>query len=125
MAGQRYPRAARLSGKPAFDAVFAAPMRLNGACFRLHARASAAAPRLGLAITRRTAPRAVDRNRLRRHARESFRRERTQLHGYDIVLVAKPAAPTASAARLRQDLAQLFQRLRALNADAAAGKMPG
>ena len=112
MGSQRFPRAARLVSKPQFDAVFAAGLRQHSDYFRVHALAGTGAPaRLGLAIAKRVARRAVDRNRLKRVAREAFRCRDPALDGYDLVLHAKDAAVPATIAALRADLARLFQRL--------------
>ena len=95
---------------------------MHGRCFRLHWRA-AEATRLGLAVSRKVSPRAVDRNRIKRIARDAFRRERHALPGGDCVLVARPEAARATAAELRADLERLWQRVRALKPTDAAGTM--
>ena len=46
--------------------------------------------RLGLAISKKNAKRAVDRNRIKRLIRESFRQNREKLPGIDLVVMAKP-----------------------------------
>jgi ribonuclease P protein component len=66
--------------------------------------------RLGLTISRRAAKKAVDRNKLKRLARESFRMQ--QLPNWDFVVMAKPGAAAAASALLRQSLDQHFERLR-------------
>lgn len=65
--------------------------------------------RLGLAISRRTAPRAVDRNRLRRLARESFRQ--LELAPLDYVVMARRDAVGAESQSLRISLDRHFTRL--------------
>ena len=57
-------------------------------------------PRLGLAIAKKCARRAVDRNRLKRLARESFRRAYQRLPGVDIVVLCAQGAPRESNRRL-------------------------
>ena len=65
--------------------------------------------RLGLAISKRVAPRAVDRNRLRRLARESFRlAEHASL---DYVVMANRDATAAANQALRNSLDRHFARL--------------
>ena len=44
-------------------------------------------PRLGVVASRRVLRRATDRNRAKRHVRESFRHARGRLPNYDIVIV--------------------------------------
>ena len=68
--------------------------------------------RLGLTISRRVAKRAVDRNRLKRLARESFRAQRA-LPAFDFVVVAKPGAEQSDREALRASLDRHFERLRA------------
>ncbi|MGE5240883.1 MAG: ribonuclease P protein component [Bacteroidota bacterium] len=65
--------------------------------------------RLGIVISRRVSPRAVIRNRVKRHIRESFRHSHTKLSGLDIVVVANPTAAQASAERLRGSLQQMWE----------------
>jgi ribonuclease P protein component len=65
--------------------------------------------RLGLAISRRVAPRAVDRNRLRRLARESFRQ--LTLAPLDYVVMARKDALKAPNPTVRGSLDQHFVRL--------------
>jgi len=52
--------------------------------------------RLGMAVAKKCARRAVDRNRLKRLARESFRQHKHSMAGFDIVLLARLASVTAS-----------------------------
>lgn len=63
--------------------------------------------RLGLAISRKAARRAVDRNRLKRIAREAFRHRPTE-SPVDIVVFAKPAARLEHRLRLRLSLDRHF-----------------
>jgi ribonuclease P protein component len=55
------------------------------------ARRPAGPPRLGILISRKHAPRAVDRNRIKRSIREAFRHEQAQLGSIDL-LVRPPHA---------------------------------
>lgn len=43
-------------------------------------------PRLGMIVGKRQLPRAVDRNRIKRLIRDSFRKARARLPGFDIVV---------------------------------------
>ena len=45
--------------------------------------------RLGLAIAKKQIPRAVDRNRIKRLIRESFRVQRRNINSFDIVVMAR------------------------------------
>src|SRR6056297_1670557 len=66
--------------------------------------------RLGLAIAKRVARRAVDRNRIRRIARETFRRRRHSMRPVDFVVLAKPPAAEADSRTLKLALEQLWLR---------------
>jgi ribonuclease P protein component len=122
--GARFPREARLLRPAEFKACFDARQSLSGRLFRLHLRAPApAAARLGLAVSRKVSPHAVIRNRIKRIARDSFRRARSGLPPVDVVLLAKREAASASAAELRADLATLWRRLLTLKPLAREGTM--
>ena len=53
-------------------------------------------PRLGLAISKKHAKRAVDRNRIKRITRESFRLHQMMLPKADFVVMAKPVTKSLS-----------------------------
>lgn len=107
-----FPRSARLTASADFQRVFSGAERVADRYFTLLIRPNAlAGARLGLAISRRKAPRAVDRNRLKRIARDTFRRHRHCIGGCDIVLIGKPVARHASRAELNRSLERLWQRV--------------
>lgn len=110
--GEGFPRAARLLGSAEFQRVFAGATRVADRYFTILARPNGIGrPRLGLAVSRRTARRAVQRNRLRRLVRETFRRRQAALPAVDLVVIAKPTAVAASAPRLHQALETLWSRV--------------
>lgn len=105
-----FPPAKRLLSATEFGRVFAEPVRAGDRFFTLLARPNGVGTaRLGLTISRRTAKRAVDRNRIKRLARESFRQQ-VDLPACDFVLLAKPPAVTADAADLRASLERLLKQ---------------
>lgn len=67
--------------------------------------------RLGIAVSRKVSPRAVDRNRLRRLIRDSFRHRQHELAGLDVVVMAQTAARKAQSVRLRDSLANHWQTI--------------
>lgn len=105
----RLPRTARLLDRAQFKAVFDARRSRGTPCFRVHYAPSEGA-RLGIAVSRRVSKRAVDRNRIKRQVRESFRLWRDKLEPMDYVVVARSAARVADRRVLREQLEQLWQR---------------
>lgn len=69
--------------------------------------------RLGVAVSRRVSPRAVERNRIKRQIRETFRLEAAQLGGLDVVVVAHGAAAGMTNEELRAALRRHWQRITA------------
>lgn len=87
-----------LKGRRARDAYFAVYAQANGK----------AAARLGITVSRRVSLKAVERNRIKRQIRESFRRAQTSLAGRDVVVAASAPASRAANVELRRSLSQLW-----------------
>ena len=62
--------------------------------------------RLGLAISKKAIRLSVDRNRVKRQIRESFRLNQQLLAGLDIVVSVAPSASRVSQSQLRQVIDQ-------------------
>ncbi|MCB1784706.1 MAG: ribonuclease P protein component [Chromatiaceae bacterium] len=108
----RFPKTARLGTAADFRRVFARPVRSTDDYFTVQALSGhAGRARLGLAIAKRHVRRAVDRNRLKRIAREVFRHEQMRLAGIDFVVSARAPAATAQRQILAESLRQHFERL--------------
>ena len=67
-------------------------------------------PRLGLAVARRVLSRAVDRHRLKRQIRESFRHHIERLSGLDIVVIANPGVEKMTPERFKDVLSRQWER---------------
>jgi len=74
-------------------------------------------PRLGLAISKRCAARAVDRNRLKRTVRESFRHRVRDLPPVDVVVLCTRDARHIATSSLRRTLDDAWERIRSLTWD--------
>lgn len=100
-----------LDGK-AYSNVFKRNRRVADAYFTVlvHRRSGDSPARLGLAIAKKRAKRAVDRNRIKRVSRESFRHNRSNLYGLDLVIMNRDGATKASAEQLRSSLDELWQQ---------------
>jgi ribonuclease P protein component len=106
-----FPTNHRLHAPAEFGRVFAEPARSSDRFFTVLARSSGrAVARLGLTVSRRAARRAVDRNKLKRLARESFR-QRAALPPWDFVVLARPGADRAERRVLRASLDRHFEQL--------------
>ncbi|WP_334223829.1 ribonuclease P protein component [Thiosocius teredinicola] len=95
-----------------FKRVFQKPSRVADRQFTVLARASVSdsPARLGLAIAKKQARRAVDRNRLKRLIRETFRHQQAALAGYDFVVMTRTTGRGADNERLRASLQRLFMK---------------
>lgn len=110
----RFPRRARLLKPDEFKFVFENGRREQTSLFTVIAAGNTAGwPRLGLAIAKKSIAHANDRNRVKRHIRESFRHHQDHLPQVDIVILARTAAQKETAAGLRQQLERLWTRLAA------------
>ncbi|MCU0832842.1 MAG: ribonuclease P protein component [Chromatiaceae bacterium] len=103
----------RLRRSADFGCVFARPLRSTDSYFTVLAGVARPGPaRLGLAISKKCARRAVDRSRLKRVIRESFRLAVGSLPSADLVVLCRPAAVQCVNAVLSRSLTQHWQRIR-------------
>ncbi|MER3546479.1 MAG: ribonuclease P protein component [Rhodanobacteraceae bacterium] len=109
------PPQARLRSAADFGALRHAPGTFDTRYFLIrYGRGATAQARCGLAVSRKVSKRAVQRNRIKRIARESFRHVRAQLPPLDILLIARVQAVDAPNQALRGDLDRAWPRLQAL-----------
>ncbi len=107
-----FPRARRLRTPREFKRVYGGGRRLGHEFFTVTAQPNALdAARLGMAVAVRAMGSAVERNRIRRLIRESFRLHQTGVPALDIVIAVRPSARGADAAQLRSSLDRLWKRL--------------
>jgi len=69
-------------------------------------------PRLGVVVARKVDRSAVERNRIRRLIRESFRRQQSELLIHDYVVRVRPEAARQTSADLRASLDELWKRFK-------------
>jgi len=102
-----------LRSKREFDAVYAHGQRFGNGFFGVTAHlGEPGGPRLGLAVAVKTAGNGVERNRIRRVIRESFRLHQHELPAFDLVVSARARARGASSAQLRAQLEPLWREVR-------------
>jgi len=105
MSGSQFPRSHRLLRPQEFRRVFEQPTRIKANGLMLLARSNQLGhPRLGLAVSKKTLPLAVQRNRIKRLAREVFRHLQHDLGAVDIVILSRHGL-------LRQDNPQIRHTL--------------
>ena len=119
------PPAARLRRASDFAALRQAE-RWQGRHFLLRWRtASEGNARLGLAVSRKVSKRAVERNRIKRVVRESFRAEREGLPSLDILVIARTSAADTPNPVLFADLGLAWRKLRTLKQTRTPGTIGG
>lgn len=110
-----FPRKHRLTRPDEFRRVFQRGrhrrIQVEGILCRARESTSPHA-RLGLAISKRSLKRAVDRNRIKRLVRESFRTDFEQLPAVDIVIMGETKLASMNNAVILQQLGMLWERLR-------------
>ncbi|TRW48748.1 ribonuclease P protein component [Aliidiomarina halalkaliphila] len=68
-------------------------------------------PRLGTTVSKKVAKKAVDRNRIKRIMRETFRLQQHKLSGFDIIVIAKPGVNDLDNQALSDLLNYLWRKL--------------
>jgi len=108
----RFSKCARLLKPAEFSRVFDQAIRSSDGLFIILARLNGKqSPRLGLAISKKNARLAVDRNRIKRIIRESFRHNLSRLPSADYVIMARPVTKTLTNRALFDSLDKHWNRL--------------
>lgn len=110
---QGFPRSHRLLRPEQFKRIFeGADRRLRYAPFTLLAVANSCAhPRLGMAIAKKHVKKAVQRNRIRRQIRESFRLHQHRLPAADILILGRPGMDLLPGPELKSLLERAWAEL--------------
>ncbi|ATP47599.1 ribonuclease P protein component [Pseudomonas sp. P1B16] len=113
MVSQDFSREKRLLTPRHFKAVFDSPTgKVPGKNLLILARENGLDhPRLGLVIGKKSVKLAVQRNRLKRLMRDSFRLNQQILAGLDIVIVARKGLGEVENPELHQHFGKLWKRL--------------
>jgi len=103
----------RLLNSTSFQAVFdAVSERASTKEFLLLARENGLDfPRLGIIVSKKVSKRAVDRNRIKRVIRESFRQIQDSLPQRDIIILVRPPAALAENSKNTDQLQYLWKKL--------------
>lgn len=111
--GQAFTKSMRLLNSKDFQIVFDdAPLRTSHQHFLFLARQNQLdCPRLGLVIAKKHIRHAVDRNRMKRLIRETFRVKQQQLAGIDVIVLARKGMNDTSNTELIEQLNGQWQRL--------------
>ena len=106
-------RSRRLVDGNRFSAIFEYRKRLHGTNFSAHvAPNDLGFARIGLAVSKRVSKKAVERNRIKRLIRESFRHHQERLGEIDYIVVAKQGAAEKQNQDLRSELDKLWAMAR-------------
>ncbi len=106
-----FERQYRLLSSAQFREVLGQRQSVHGKFFSIHvAGNSLSHARMGLTVSRKVSKRAVQRNRIKRQVRESFRLNRGDLEELDFVVVAKPGCAGRDGRELRDELDRLWFR---------------
>jgi ribonuclease P protein component len=107
-----YSRRHRFSASGSFGPVLRSGRKLRGEAIVVHAaEGRPGASRLGVALTRRLVPSAVDRNLAKRVLREIFRRHPLKHAGLDCVITLRQPFRADSAAAIRAEATRFFDLL--------------
>lgn len=110
--GYLFSRKLRISANSDFKATFKQSRRWKSHNLTLFTRITERGnARLGISISKRQVKFAVDRNRIKRLIRESFRLHQSQLNSLDVVAVAYHGAQNMSNEQLITQLNQLWGKL--------------
>jgi ribonuclease P protein component len=110
----RHPRSARLLRPDDYAALREHSRRTSTVSFSVQYRMRPqSGARLGMAVSRRVSKLAVERNRIRRQVRESFRLHRPELPDLDILVIARANAAAQTSVALRTELESIWRMLTA------------
>lgn len=123
LSAARFSRSQRLTGRRAFDTVLEGRRSVADARMAVSVRANGGrAARLGLIVPKALAARAVDRNYVRRVAREQFRQAQAAVYGLDIIVRLRRPFAGAGRHELGGEIARLLERAAHTDTRGASGR---
>ncbi len=115
-ANNDFPKSVRLLTPNSYSHVFAQAERFGNRNWTMIVRPNGKDyPRLGLAIAKKQLQRAVWRNRVKRVAREAFRLHKSDLSGYDIVVLGRKGMQDIDNQTLHQSFLHLIRKIKNSN----------
>lgn len=112
MPSQGFTKASRLLDSSQFSPVFSqAQFRISGKNLLILARSSGEPARVGLVIGKKQVKTAVQRNRIKRLIRESFRIRKQEFGTIDLVLLARPGLDSLNNQEITAQINKLFDEL--------------
>ncbi len=107
-----FPKANRIVDKKDYARVFGKAERIvANRLVLLYCNNALPHCRLGLAISKKHLPTAVERNWIKRRIREFFRHHQAQYSGLDIVFISRPAITETDSRTLLRCLEELWRKL--------------
>ena len=112
MVTYEFTRESRLLTPGQFQAVFSKPLRFGSHHITvLITPNSDKINRLGLAIAKKRVKLAVQRNRIKRQIRESFRLHQHELPGVDMVIMVKSGTDKLDNREIKQQLEKIWRKI--------------
>lgn len=112
---EKFPKSHRLCTTTEFKHVWDKAKRLSSQYLVLvNCTNDLGYPRLGLSLAKKNIRLAKDRNRLKRVARETFRKRQTTLGGVDLIVVVKKGADSLTGSQQHEYFNALWDRFTAL-----------
>lgn len=107
-----FSRSHRLVAQAEFKQVFDNPVKISQQYLMILCRLNQKEhARIGIIVGKRVANNAVDRNRIRRIVRDSFRLNQKKLVGWDIIVIARQQCDTLSREKIRKGIDNLWEKL--------------
>jgi len=106
----RFSKESRLLTRADFDGAMNDGERAVSSRLVVIAKKTDATPRLGLVVSKKVGS-SVDRNRIKRLVRESFRHLASGLANMDVVVIARDRANGCTSSQLNQDFAYCLRQL--------------